>query len=450
MSFDDICDQYDIDKERFSRDYYNQPLKTGENIIYDDLYYAFIEKNLSLIECANLFNTSMYRLRHSLYLVNIKKDPTLQQVNRERFCIKKHGVINPSCLDDVKEKRIKTNIERYGYKNSAMNPEIKAKTLRTMNERYGGNSPSASKEVVDKIKKTNLERYGEEWSWKKDEYKEKRKNVWIKKYGVDNPLKDKNVREKCRNTLKEKYGKDTIGRFGTEEHDRVILERYGVKHISQNKEIQEKIKKTNLDKYGVTCVLSTPENREKSKQSIIDKYGVSCTFKVPEIAQKAQKGRAKWRQSEEYEEKRKEMTIHGWETRKKNGTCNTSKDEEYIFQLLSSKFDNVKRNHRTKVYPFHCDFYIPLIDTYIEYQGFWTHGNEPFVGTDEQNKRVEWLKEKTNELNYKNKSKTMYKIAIDVWTVRDPLKRETARKNNLNWMEFFTMDEFMAWYDSLN
>jgi len=36
-----------------------------------------------------------------------------------------------------------------------------------------------------------------------------------------------------------------------------------------------------------------------------------------------------------------------------------------------------------------------------------------------------------------------YEIAINVWTVRDPLKRETARKNNLNWLEFFTLDEFL-------
>ena len=43
----------------------------------------------------------------------------------------------------------------------------------------------------------------------------------------------------------------------------------------------------------------------------------------------------------------------------------------------------------------------------------------------------------------------MYKIAIEVWTIRDPLKRETARKNNLNWIEFFTMDEFMKWYDTI-
>lgn len=75
--------------------------------------------------------------------------------------------------------------------------------------------------------------------------------------------------------------------------------------------------------------------------------------------------------------------------------------------------------------------------------------NEPFIGTEDQLKKVDWLKMKSNELSYKNKRKNMYKIAIEVWTIRDPLKRETARKNNLNWIEFFTLDEFMNWYNSL-
>ena len=43
-------------------------------------------------------------------------------------------------------------------------------------------------------------------------------------------------------------------------------------------------------------------------------------------------------------------------------------------------------------------------------------------------------------------TKLSYKNAINVWTIRDPLKRKTAKDNGLNWLEFFTMDEFMKWY----
>ena len=45
---------------------------------------------------------------------------------------------------------------------------------------------------------------------------------------------------------------------------------------------------------------------------------------------------------------------------------------------------------------------------------------------------------------------------MGIWEIRvfkivkyNPLKRETARKNNLNWIEFFNMKQFMEWYDSL-
>ena len=39
-----------------------------------------------------------------------------------------------------------------------------------------------------------------------------------------------------------------------------------------------------------------------------------------------------------------------------------------------------------------------------------------------------------------------YENAIHVWTISDPLKRKIAKENNLNWLEFFTIDQFMTWY----
>lgn len=34
-----------------------------------------------------------------------------------------------------------------------------------------------------------------------------------------------------------------------------------------------------------------------------------------------------------------------------------------------------------------------------------------------------------------------------MWTKNDVRKRKAAKKNNLNWIEFFTMDEFMSWFE---
>lgn len=123
-------------------------------------------------------------------------------------------------------------------------------------------------------------------------------------------------------------------------------------------------------------------------------------------------------------------------TKRNNKTFNSSKVEEKIYKLLCQKYSDVKRQYKSNLYPFACDFYIPEIDTYIEYQGFWTHGREPYIGNEKQQEKLKF---------WESKNTPQYIKAIDDWTVRDVLKRETAKQNNLNWFEFFTMDEFMEW-----
>lgn len=39
---------------------------------------------------------------------------------------------------------------------------------------------------------------------------------------------------------------------------------------------------------------------------------------------------------------------------------------------------NTYTQYKSSVYPWHCDFYIKELDLYIEYQGYYTHGNHPF------------------------------------------------------------------------
>lgn len=132
--------------------------------------------------------------------------------------------------------------------------------------------------------------------------------------------------------------------------------------------------------------------------------------------------------------------IKSIQTKRANKSFNTSKPEEIIYQLLTDKFGiNIKRQYASELYPFACDFYIPSLNLYIEYQGLWTHGGEPF---DKDNKKhLEKIKK------WQNSDSDFYSLAINVWTVSDPLKRETAKKNNLNWIEFFTIDQFMEWYN---
>ena len=87
---------------------------------------------------------------------------------------------------------------------------------------------------------------------------------------------------------------------------------------------------------------------------------------------------------------------------------------------------------KDKRYPFLCDFYLPKYDLFIEIQGIWTHGGHPFNQYNEDDLR---------KLNlWKSKNTKYYKNAVNVWTQRDPLKRKTAKDNNLNYLEIFSID----------
>lgn len=129
-----------------------------------------------------------------------------------------------------------------------------------------------------------------------------------------------------------------------------------------------------------------------------------------------------------------------YNTKKKNKTFNTSKNEKSIEGLLITKFKKIECQYKSERYPFSCDFYISDLDLYIEYQGHWSHGLKPFEGTEEDLLKLEI---------WKNKNTSYYNNAIHTWTVRDVLKRQIAKENDLNWLEFFTEKEFMNWFKNL-
>lgn len=186
---------------------------------------------------------------------------------------------------------------------------------------------------------------------------------------------------------------------------------YGI-HKTQDLIIKN-IGKTNLTKYGVPCVFQNKEIYDKSKETLFQRYGV-------------------------YNPSYSEFIINKkYESKIYHKTYGTSKEEEEIYKLLCEKYGEVKRQYKSVKYPFACDFFIPSIDTYIEYQGFWTHGREIY---NQNNPRHQ------TKLNlWKSKNKPQYIKAIRDWTERDPLKRKTAKDNGLNWIEFFSMKEFVQW-----
>lgn len=194
-------------------------------------------------------------------------------------------------------------------------------------------------------------------------------------------------------------------------------ERYGSESYLQCEDYKKKTADT-LAKRGVVNVFQLEEVKEKSANTMVRKYGARHNSQVPSIQKKRS------------------------ETKRKNGTFHTSKPEQEIKKLLEGRFPDLEYQYRSELYPFSCDFYIPSLDLYIEYQGTWTHGRKPFEGTEEDLQLVEKWKRLSEKSSF-------YKNAVYVWTKSDILKRETARKNDLNWIEFFSFEQFLDWFYNL-
>lgn len=95
--------------------------------------------------------------------------------------------------------------------------------------------------------------------------------------------------------------------------------------------------------------------------------------------------------------------------------------------------------YKSKLYPFFCDFYVKSRNLYIECDFFVTHGNHAF-NRDNPEDMAE-----LNRLYEKAKTSKFYANILENWVVRDPLKIWHQRKNNLNFLRFYSVKEFNTW-----
>lgn len=292
---------------------------------------------------------------------------------------------------------------RYYYNLHKTKEEIIKKRNATNLDRYGYISPFKNKEVRKKIKETLIECYGVENPMQCEKFKESFKQTSLKKYGTQHPFQNKSIQDKYKETCKRNNGCE-----------------WGL----MSEDVRDKIKQTCLENYGVDNPAKSEKIRQKGKQTCIERYGVDNFSK-----------------SSLY--KGSEITYKAYETKKKNNTINVSNAEKIVLEKLILKFKDVKTQYRCDEYPFNCDFYIISLDLYIELNFHWTHGKHPFNKNDKDD--IKCLKEWENKAYFSS----FYKTAIEVWTERDLLKRETAKKNNLNWLEFFNMKQFMEWYETI-
>jgi len=249
------------------------------------------------------------------------------------------------------------------------------------------------------------------------------------------------IKQKIKQTKLDRYGSETYNNINKMQE--TCIERYGCKNPFQNNDVKKKISDVCKERYGTSRYTQSRDYKEKTKSMCIEKYGVdsfskTSTFKdlfCDDEFESARQDKIKQTCIDRYNEssysQTDEFKIKSYNTKKKNHSLNTSKIEDQLVKYFEENSVNYIHQYRSRLYPFNCDFYFPDYDLYVEIQGSWTHGGHPFTGSEEDmNIFDQW--------SYVNSA--YYRRAIETWTIRDVKKRETAKKNNLNYLEIFSCD----------
>lgn len=180
-----------------------------------------------------------------------------------------------------------------------------------------------------------------------------------------------------------------------------------------------------------SCAVRHPDSKQKYEQTNLERYGVKQYMSSKEFKEKSKETFKKRIKENYYNKPNSNVTLY----------C--SKGEQKIFTILKEIYPDTLQYYKDKRYAnkhgycWECDFYIPSIDLFIEYQGFRTHGKHPFNKND-INDISELNKLKQSLLNVKTEgSKGIIQANINIWTTNDPYKRKVAKEHNLKYLELF-------------
>ncbi|MCK9416326.1 hypothetical protein M0Q97_06680 [Candidatus Dojkabacteria bacterium] len=282
-----------------------------------------------------------------------------------------HIKINVKC-DICKTEK---NISYYSYCRNIKNTNIytcskcsKIKSKETNNKKYGYDYPIQSKQIKEKRKKNNIEKYGVDETLKIQQNILKIQNTKKEKYNDENF----NNIQKIQNTKKEKYNDENFN--NREKTINTNLQKYGVKNVSENAEIKEKIKETffkhyNVDNYSKSDIYK--KNKDaflKTKYKDLNLLEISgntlkfiCDKKhVYDIDKDILRNRIIYKTTL--------CTI-----------CNpissytNSGHEIQIKNFILESLNNIKSNNRNIIKPLELDIYLPDLKLAFEFNGLYWH-----------------------------------------------------------------------------
>lgn len=254
--------------------------------------------------------------------------------------------------------------------------------------------------------------------------------TYTKNY-VDNKNNRKELNERTRNTCLEKYnGIGFASQELTKKYNETMLLKYGHTNPSCVTEFQEKTKQTNIKKYGAENIYASEYGKQRIKETNLERYNETSWTKSKE----GREFLKNLTNSEDFKNKQHE-------TKKKNNSFKTSKIEKELEIKLKELFPDLETQYKSELYPFNCDFYIPSLDLYIEYNGTWTHG---WCFYDENNEDNRNTLETWKQLSEHSR---FYQSAVETWTIRDIKKLNTAVENNLNYVAWFNEEQALDWIE---
>ena len=157
------------------------------------------------------------------------------------------------------------------------------------------------------------------------------------------------------------------------------LIKYGFEHHFKNPELNKKKLATCLIKFGGLAPMCEKSIKEKSKKTILERYQDHFS-RIKEIKQKKKNtclkkyGKEYYSQTESFKSKVnwKESSRKSFETLKKNKINKISKIENQFLLFLKDHFEKIET--QKPVNNWLIDFYLPDIETYVQFNGDYWHG----------------------------------------------------------------------------
>lgn len=281
-----------------------------------------------------------------------------------------------------------------------------------------------------------------------------------KEFGVCNLTIKNNL--KFYNIVRDEKDKIKAKEFRVQRTRENNLKKYGVDNVSKLKEVREKVAEGNkkfqekLKAEGKPSYFATEEGKAAVKKAVREKYGVD---NINQLDIHRERMRKNW-EGKTKEQKRawikrcreaqtEEVQDRITEKKRRNNSFHISSWEKLLTEKISEKFPDLKIQYKEERYPFHCDFYIPSLDLFIECNFHWTHGRKLFDPNNEKDleQLKRWEELGKNATSVRDKGQ-YYKNAIVTWTQLDVRKYETAKTNKLNYKIFYFLKDALNWIDS--